>query len=158
MRFFRKKEDKEESEEHNDLPPLKFPSEFPRYESEIGLSDEFHHPSPKPTPPPVSNGSSKLSEEDHPSFSTRPMTHQLGGHSKRQAEPNGKTLFVKIDNYKEAMRTMDKVKSKLADTEKVLNRLRDIKQEEDRELSSWHDEFEDLKEKLLSIDRELFEE
>ena len=136
MRFFRKKEDKEESEEHNDLPPLKFPSEFPRYESEIGLSDEFHHPS----------------------FSTRPMTHQLGGHSKRQAEPNGKTLFVKIDNYKEAMRTMDKVKSKLADTEKVLNRLRDIKQEEDRELSSWHDEFEDLKEKLLSIDRELFEE
>lgn len=66
-------------------------------------------------------------------------------------------IYVKIDKYKEALKTLAEIKARLVETEKVLNNLQKIKAEEDRELEDWRSDIEQIKEKLLSIDKELFE-
>lgn len=152
-------------EEKEELPPLTFPElpkkqvlfpempkkEFPEYESTITPREEetikravkpsefrINIPQRKPMP--------DFFSEKHSSY---------GESNEKYRE--GRNMFVKIENYKDAMHVMDKVKDKLDEAEKILKRLDDLKQQEDNELTMWHQDLENLKEKLLTIDRTLFE-
>lgn len=69
----------------------------------------------------------------------------------------GKTLFIKIDKYKEAMHDINSLKTKIAEAERILSNLEEIKTEEDSKLSKWNSEIQEIKEKLLSLDKNLFE-
>lgn len=66
-------------------------------------------------------------------------------------------LFVKISKYKTVMSTLHKIKEKVQESENILSKLDVIKSEEDRELSSWHENISEIKERLLEIDENLFE-
>lgn len=68
-----------------------------------------------------------------------------------------KPLFVKIDNYKQAMHTLDALKAKLDDAEEVLRAFEDVKAQEDEKLEAWKRDIQNMKDKLFSIDKELFE-
>lgn len=68
-----------------------------------------------------------------------------------------KPLFVKIDRYKEVMSTLNELKAKLKNATDILAELDKIKEDEEKELASWHDDLESIKEKLMAIDRALFE-
>ena len=67
------------------------------------------------------------------------------------------TLFVKIEMYKESMRTLNLVKESLMNTEHILERLHKIKDREDTEIREWHDEIKRIKQKIMFIDKNLFE-
>ena len=69
----------------------------------------------------------------------------------------GKPLFVKIDNYKDAIHIIDSLKVKLEDAEEVLKAFEDIKLQEDEKLQSWKKDLQNMKDKLASIDKDLFE-
>jgi len=77
--------------------------------------------------------------------------------SKRFSAGEEKPLFVKIDSYKQAMHTLDALKAKLEDAEEVLRAFEDIKSQEDMKLESWKRDLQNMKDKLFSIDKELFE-
>ncbi len=68
-----------------------------------------------------------------------------------------KPLFVKIENYKDAMKTLDRVKEELKRTDEVLEKINEIRSNEEKELESWHNEIRKLKDRLLEIDKKLFE-
>ncbi len=68
-----------------------------------------------------------------------------------------KSLFVKIDNYKQALHTLEALKAKLEDAEEVFRAFEDIKSQEDEKLETWKRDLQNMKDKLLSIDKELFE-
>jgi len=68
-----------------------------------------------------------------------------------------KPLFVKVEKYREVMVTLNELKNKLKDAGDLLVELNKIKEQEERELSAWQDDLNAVKEKLLSIDRTLFE-
>ncbi len=68
-----------------------------------------------------------------------------------------KPLFVKIEKYKEATHLVDRIKAKLAEAERTLVELSRINDEEERNLRAWKEELEKIKEKLLDIDKHLFE-
>ncbi|MBI2670898.1 hypothetical protein HYX18_02900 [Candidatus Woesearchaeota archaeon] len=68
-----------------------------------------------------------------------------------------KPLFVKIDDYEEAIYTLDKIKSKLKEADRILDELNKIRAEEERQLEEWKRDLASVKEKLLIIDKQLFE-
>jgi len=68
------------------------------------------------------------------------------------------TLFVKIDKYKESMRTLNLIKESLMNTEHILNKLHQIKSQEDSEIQQWHDQIKRIKQKIVFMDTNLFEQ
>ena len=81
---------------------------------------------------------------------------------KRASEPMhlmpSKPIFVKIDGYKEALEAIQNIKGLTSQAEETLDQLTKIRAEEDRELNKWHSDIEKIKERLLVIDRKLFEQ
>ncbi len=75
----------------------------------------------------------------------------------RPLEVQEKPVFVKIERYREAMAEIDNLKQKLKETEYVLDKLEDIRTQEQVELSNCHNNVNKIKEKLLEIDKKLFE-
>lgn len=72
--------------------------------------------------------------------------------------PSGpQPLFVKIDRYKAAINALSDIKQKLSEAEATLTKLNAIKLREGEEISRWEQEIVIIKEKLMAIDRELFE-
>lgn len=72
-------------------------------------------------------------------------------------QPGEKPLFVKIEKYREVMGTVNELKKRLAEASSILTELNKIKEQEERELAAWHDDLELIKERLMSIDKTLFE-
>src|SRR3989344_6147501 len=68
------------------------------------------------------------------------------------------TLFVKIDKYQESMRTLNLIKESLMNTEHILNKLHQIKEQEDNEIMQWHEQIKRIKQKIVFIDMNLFEQ
>jgi hypothetical protein len=68
-----------------------------------------------------------------------------------------KPLFVKIDQYKVALAELDKLKQKAAEAETLLEQIESVRADESSKLESWKKEVGAIKEKLLSVDRTLFE-
>ena len=76
-------------------------------------------------------------------------------HHKRMVK--GNTLFVKIDTYKESMKTLNLLKESLMNTEHILEKLHKIKDQEDSEIRAWHSEIKRMKQKIMFVDKNLFE-
>ena len=68
-----------------------------------------------------------------------------------------KPMFVQIDKYKEAMKHMEALAKKIGDAEGILDKLDQIRSQEEQKIDEWKKDLASIKDKLLSIDRELFE-
>ena len=150
MKLFSKKKEEAKPE----LPPLKFP-EFPK---------EQKIPSYEPNITPAEASSIKQAVSPELEIPIRkPII-------RRQAPPpdetyetsegiqkRGQTLFVKIDRYKEAVSKMENIKDTIIEAEKILKKLEEMKRKEDEELIRWHQDLEIIKNKILSVDKNIFE-
>lgn len=70
---------------------------------------------------------------------------------------SGKPLFVQIDEYNKIIETVNNLKLSIQEAERTLASLKQLKERENEELSRWDDHLNRVKEKLLSIDKRLFE-
>ena len=68
-----------------------------------------------------------------------------------------KPVFVKIEQYREALDNIEAIKTKVREAEELLSRLDQLRSQEDKELQNWHDNIGRIKDKLLSVDKKLFE-
>lgn len=68
-----------------------------------------------------------------------------------------KPLFVKIGQYREAMSNLELLKQKVKEAEAVLIHLEDLRAKEQTEIGNAHTLLANVKEKLLAIDKRLFE-
>ena len=66
-------------------------------------------------------------------------------------------VFVKISNYKEVLDVVDVLKAKLNDARETLHKINDLKSEEDKELSDWNKNLDDIDKRIRVIDKTLFE-
>ncbi len=65
-------------------------------------------------------------------------------------------VFVKIDEYKEVLDILDVVKTKIESAKGVLSEVRQLKDEEDRELAAWTANLDDITSKINAIDKTIF--
>ncbi len=70
---------------------------------------------------------------------------------------DNRPVFVQIDDYKEAMNNIEVLKQKIREVEYTLDRLNEIKSQEQLELSNCETALSKIKEKLVGVDKKLFE-
>jgi len=77
----------------------------------------------------------------------------------RQTQTAGKDkpIFVKIGQYREATTHIQTLKQTIQDTEELLIKLEELKGQEQIEIDNAKKNLEEIKEKLLNIDKQLFE-
>lgn len=65
-------------------------------------------------------------------------------------------VFVKIEEYKDVLDVLDVVKSKLVEAKGTLDEIQKLKDEEDRELSAWVQNMDEIAQKVSNIDKTVF--
>ena len=68
-----------------------------------------------------------------------------------------KPVFVQIDDYRDAMNGIEVLKQKVREVEYILDRLGEIKSQEQIEMSNCETSLNKIKEKLVEVDKKLFE-
>ena len=68
-----------------------------------------------------------------------------------------KPIYVKIDQYKDAVGNVERIKALCNEADKTLAEIGKIRASEDRELQKWHEDISRIKEKLLLVDKKIFE-
>ncbi|HZX44500.1 MAG TPA: hypothetical protein VFF28_02340 [Candidatus Nanoarchaeia archaeon] len=66
-------------------------------------------------------------------------------------------VFVKIDEYKDVLRTIGLIKSRINDAKNTLQKVKELKSQEDSELESWDGKLKEIESKIDRIDQTLFE-
>ncbi len=92
-----------------------------------------------------------------PQFRPEPHEFKLPIDKPRTLFVEAKPIYIKIDKYKSAMKTLAEIKARLTEAEKILSNLQKIKNEEDQEFENWRTDIEQIKQRLLSVDKTLFE-
>mgnify|MGYP001591074988 CR=1 FL=1 len=65
-------------------------------------------------------------------------------------------IFIRIDKFEESLETFWKIKAKLEEIEKMLKDTKRIKEEEEKELTSWEEELQKMKLQIEKVDRDIF--
>jgi hypothetical protein len=66
-------------------------------------------------------------------------------------------VFVKINDYKEVLNIVDVMKQKLKETTQTLDKIKQLKSEEDKELQEWEKNVSEISRRLAFIDSAFFE-
>jgi hypothetical protein len=65
-------------------------------------------------------------------------------------------IFVRIDKFEDGLNALDVAKKQIAEVEKTLRDIRKLKEDEERELSSWEKQVQTAKEQIEKIDKDIF--
>lgn len=76
---------------------------------------------------------------------------------KRRDVNEGRPVFVKLEEYRDVITNIEVLKQKIKETEYLLDRIEELRTQEQVELDNCHGNLNKLKEKLISIDKKLFE-
>ena len=64
-------------------------------------------------------------------------------------------LFVKVEKYDDITKTIRMVRSKLHEAKSSLEKIKELKTQEDKELESWNQEIDGIQEKINKIEESL---
>jgi|SRR3989338_5886459 len=115
-----------------------------------------------PSYSPVVNNTPRM--DNYPKGYNKREMHEQPSFQGSLAKPSSRnivkenTLFVRIEKYQESMKTLNLIKESLMSTEHILNKLHQIKAQEDNEIQQWHDQIKRIKQKIVFIDKNLFEQ
>ena len=70
---------------------------------------------------------------------------------------NETPVFVRIDNYNDVLDVIQLIRSKLDEAKTTLNKINELKDQEDNEIELWENELEEIERKTKFIDKSLFE-
>ena len=135
------------------MPNFNNSDDLPEFPDTSEDDDSLHY---EPTIADIKNEVGKDEEDEEfeiPEAESRPTRRDMSP----KRELSDKPIFVKIDTYKEVLHNIDMLKVKINDAEEILRNLEDVRTEEEEKLTQWKKDLQDIKEKLLSIDSELFE-
>ena len=69
---------------------------------------------------------------------------------------HGAPIFVKVDEYKDVLETMQHIKAKVEEAKEALARINELKHEEDQELQMWDNDFIEIERKISELETEVF--
>jgi hypothetical protein len=70
----------------------------------------------------------------------------------KKAEP----LFIRLDKFEESMELFDKIKKKISEMDKMLEEIKVIKENEEKEIISWERDVQTIKQQIRKIDEDIF--
>lgn len=153
-----------------DFPDMNFPEEKIAESSETPEFPDFPEFEEKPPIPlvrapmpqapqtavPAAPKPQQEPEEKKPDFA--PEFPRMGGklfaHEKRREIP--RTIYVRVDNFKATLGSINLVRSDLRESEEALTKLENIKSSKDKSFDKIKSSLEDLQKKLIFVDKTLF--
>ena len=66
-------------------------------------------------------------------------------------------VFIKIDEYRTVLDTVDNLKKQVVEVKKTIEKINSLRQDEEQELLSWSEKIADIQAKLALVDKTLFE-
>jgi hypothetical protein len=66
-------------------------------------------------------------------------------------------IFVKLDEYKDVLDILAMIKTKIGESKIILDKINDLKSEEENALGVWRHEIEEIERTVDSVDKMLFE-
>ncbi len=64
-------------------------------------------------------------------------------------------VFVKIENYKQVEETISEIKSKIGEAQRILDKIQNLKTEEEKELAGWQAELRRIEDKIRATEQSL---
>jgi hypothetical protein len=175
MGLFKKKEESKKQIEFPELPKLpeipKLPdlpeiSNFEKFEEKLpqlpsfpqgDLGDKFSQNTIKEAVTGEKEDVVRANEMEE-EFPMMPRPHIINNEenypekSKNESEP----IFIRIDKFEEGSKTFDEIKKKVGEIEKILSGVKQIREEEEKEIQSWVEEITLIKDKLEKVNENLF--
>jgi hypothetical protein len=74
----------------------------------------------------------------------------------KQFPKKSEPIFVRLDKFESTSQALDEIKERIIEIEKYLDKTKELKEQEEKELEDWERELEILKSKLDSIDKNIF--
>ncbi len=69
-----------------------------------------------------------------------------------KAEP----VFIRIDKFEESLKIFEKTKKEVAEIEKALKDIADVRADEDKELENWQNDIIKVKDQIEKVDKDIF--
>lgn len=154
--FSKKRKEEFHPENSNSMPEL---PEFPEMHDDDLKEDVLEFPTYEPTIKDIKAEVGKGDELNIPKRESK-IEHVSRDQTREQLKSSfddEKPLFVQIDKYKDVLRSIEVLKAKVADIEDLLKGLEELKAREEQKLEEWKQDINSIKERLLSIDQDLFE-
>ncbi len=175
---------KEEKKTLPDLPPLKtpllqtgftIPSDIPEQEDEADTMEKHGLPSFPDSPirrsfsqAVIKDAVTNDMEETHSASSEKTFkTVEVGTETflpppistKKQLmnEPRAGEVFVKIDKFNTARKSLLTAQQKINDIDTLLKKIRETRMREEQELSAWEKEIASVKAKIREVSQTIFE-
>jgi len=111
----------------------------------------------------VFNADDFAPEEDEMQMMQKPLkkislSSRIPKEFKRAENKIGKSepIFIRIDKFEESLKIFEKVKTKISEMETMLRDVKRIKEEEEKELTSWESEIQMIKGQIEKIDNDIF--
>jgi hypothetical protein len=98
-------------------------------------------PTPQPAIPPTPQ---KVALELNAAKEDKPIT--------KPVEP----IYIRIDKFQTAQKNFETVKEKITEIESLLQKVKDVKSQEETELNGWTEDIEKIKARLSEVDSEIF--
>jgi len=70
----------------------------------------------------------------------------------------GKAIFVKLNEYKDIIELIDTLKDKLGQAKSTLEKINNLKAEEETEVELWQNSINEIERKITMIDKSLFDQ
>lgn len=71
----------------------------------------------------------------------------------KEAEP----IYVRLDKFQITVNVFEEIKNKVGEIDKLLSKIKEIREKEDRELDEWENEIQAIKSRIESVDRNIFD-
>ena len=146
MQLFKKKE-----KSLKNLPSLKELPEFPTYYplENTNIKRAISPPSLPPFP--------HLSSSPLPQLP--PLSSSLDYFPKvyeKKQEMRREPVFIRIQEYKAAVETVQRIKEKIAEAEEILKGIQQLREKEQYEIKNWQNQIADIREKILFTEKIIF--
>lgn len=66
-------------------------------------------------------------------------------------------VFIKIDEYRQVVELLAQIKDKVQQARGLLQKLTDLKNQEDEQLANWSKELDDVEQKVNEVDKAIVE-
>ena len=66
-------------------------------------------------------------------------------------------VFIKIDEYKDVLDILELTKLKINEARGLIEKINELKNEEDNELEAWHNSLDEIDKKVTFMDKTFFQ-
>lgn len=144
-----------------DLPPLKEPElppglpdieinslpALPNIESNRKAENTIKDTLAKPT---------KINQEKIPEIETPRVLEISSDYEPKTSLKKLEPIYIRLDKFDTTRDSFEEIRTKVQEIEHLLNKAKQIKAEEEKELDAWEHEIQVIKSRLDSIDKTLF--